>query len=158
MDKRISRFVLPLGATVNMDGTALYEGVCALWIAQLHGVSLGPGEIITIVLTAVAAAVGAAAIPSAGLVTMLIVLQAVNLPLDDVALLWAIDWFMDRFRTVLNVLGDAVGAGIVAHLSRDELKEADQSKMEEGEGDKEGEGTELIKKPENDPEQIVSNI
>lgn len=156
VDKRISRFVLPLGATVNMDGTALYEGVCALWIAQLHGVSLGPGEIITVVLTAVAAAVGAAAIPSAGLVTMLIVLQAVNLPLDDVALLWAIDWFMDRFRTVLNILGDAVGAGIVAHLSRDELKEADQSKMEEG--DKEGEGTELIKKPENDPEQIMSNI
>ncbi|KAL9964480.1 hypothetical protein ACROYT_G028126 [Oculina patagonica] len=157
VDRRISRFVLPLGATVNMDGTALYEGVCALWIAQLHGVSLGPGEIITIVLTAVAAAVGAAAIPSAGLVTMLIVLQAVNLPLGDVALLWAIDWFMDRFRTVLNVLGDAIGAGIVEHLSRDELREADKSKMEEGE--KDGEGTELIQKPEgHDPDHIVSNI
>lgn len=64
--------------------------------------------------------------------------------------------FRDRFRTVLNVLGDAVGAGIVAHLSRDEMKEADQSKMEEG--DREEEGTELIKKPEDDPDQIVSNI
>lgn len=64
--------------------------------------------------------------------------------------------FRDRFRTVLNVLGDAIGAGIVAHLSRDELMKADQSKMEEGE--KEGEGTELIKKPEHDPDQIVSNI
>ncbi|KAJ7328121.1 Excitatory amino acid transporter 2 [Desmophyllum pertusum] len=158
VDKRISRFVLPLGATVNMDGTALYEGVCALWVAQLHGVSLGPGQVITIVLTAVAAAVGAAAIPSAGLVTMLIVLQAVNLPLEDVALLWAVDWFMDRFRTVVNVLGDAIGAGIVEHLSRDELKEADQAKMEEGE--KDGEGTELIKKPDTsrDPDQIVSHI
>ncbi|KAJ7390273.1 Excitatory amino acid transporter 2 [Desmophyllum pertusum] len=159
VDKRISRFVLPLGATVNMDGTALYEGVCALWIAQLHGVSLGPGKVVTIVLTAMAAAVGAAAIPSAGLVTMLIVLQAVNLPLDDVALLWAVDWFMDRFRTVVNVLGDAIGAGIVEHLSRDELNEADQSNMEKGESD----GLELIEQPEErytakDPDQITSNL
>lgn len=134
VDKRISRFVLPLGATVNMDGTALYEGVCALWIAQLHGISLGAGQVITIILTSMAAAVGAAAIPSAGLVTMLIVLQSANLPTSDVALLWAVDWFMDRFRTVVNVLGDAIGAGIVGHLSRDELNEADQSDVEEGGG------------------------
>lgn len=132
VDKRISRFVLPLGATVNMDGTALYEGVCALWIAQLHGISLGAGQVITIILTSMAAAVGAAAIPSAGLVTMLIVLQSANLPTSDVALLWAVDWFMDRFRTVVNILGDAIGAGIVGHLSRDELKNADQADMEEG--------------------------
>ncbi|XP_068734270.1 excitatory amino acid transporter-like [Montipora capricornis] len=137
IDKRISRFVLPLGATVNMDGTALYEGVCALWIAQLHNIDLSAGQIITTVLTAMAAAVGAAAIPSAGLVTMLIVLQAVNLPLEDVALLWAVDWFMDRFRTVVNVLGDAIGAGIVAHLSRDELLAADIGDIEYGgEGEK----------------------
>ncbi|XP_078379054.1 excitatory amino acid transporter 1-like [Oculina patagonica] len=163
VDKRITRFVLPLGATVNMDGTALYEGVCALWIAQLHDITLGPGKVITVVLTAMAAAVGAAAIPSAGLVTMLLVLEAVNLPLGDVALLWAVDWFMDRFRTVVNVLGDAIGAGIVEHLSRDELKEADKSNMEEGQGDRDS--IELIDKPAaeerytpKDPDQIVSNL
>ncbi|KAK2548075.1 Excitatory amino acid transporter 1 [Acropora cervicornis] len=154
IDKRISRFVLPLGATVNMDGTALYEGVCALWIAQLHDVDLGAGRIITIVLTSVAAAVGAAAIPSAGLVTMLIVLQSVNLPLEDVALLWAVDWFMDRFRTTVNVLGDAIGAGIVAHLSRDELLAADMADLEQGEA-----GDQLIAKyPAKDPYEVITGV
>lgn len=154
IDKRISRFVLPLGATVNMDGTALYEGVCALWIAQLHDVDLGAGRIITIVLTSVAAAVGAAAIPSAGLVTMLIVLQSVNLPLEDVALLWAVDWFMDRFRTTVNVLGDAIGAGIVAHLSRDELLAADMADLEQGEA-----SDQLIAKyPAKDPYEVITGV
>lgn len=73
-------------------------------------------------LTATAAAIGAAGIPSAGLVTMLIVLQAVNLPTEDIGLILAIDWFLDRFRTCVNVMGDALGAGIVEHLSRDEIK------------------------------------
>ncbi|EDO37906.1 predicted protein [Nematostella vectensis] len=117
VDKRIVRFVLPLGATVNMDGTALYEGVCCLWIAQMNGIELGPGEIVTTVLTATAAAIGAAGIPSAGLVTMLIVLQAVGLPTDDIALIWSVDWFIDRFRTMVNITGDAYGAGVVEHLS-----------------------------------------
>lgn len=151
IDKRISRFVLPLGATVNMDGTALYEGVCALWIAQLHNIDLSAGQVITTVLTSMAAAVGAAAIPSAGLVTMLIVLQAVNLPTEDVALLWAVDWFMDRFRTVVNVLGDAIGAGIVAHLSRDELREADEANK--------GDDQELLEKYRpKDPDMVVSGL
>lgn len=154
IDKRISRFVLPLGATVNMDGTALYEGVCALWIAQLHDIDLGAGQIITTILTAVAAAVGAAAIPSAGLVTMLIVLQAVNLPLEDVALLWAVDWFMDRFRTTVNVLGDAIGAGIVAHMSRDELREADEANMEMGRED----GDLIEKYTAKDPDEAVTGV
>lgn len=155
VDKRISRFVLPLGATVNMDGTALYEGVCALWIAQLHDIDLDAGQVITTVLTSVAAAVGAAAIPSAGLVTMLIVLQAVNLPTEDVALLWAVDWFMDRFRTTVNVLGDAIGAGIVEHLSRDELREADETQMEQGRED----GNELLEKyTPKDPDHAFASI
>ncbi|KAL9964518.1 hypothetical protein ACROYT_G028172 [Oculina patagonica] len=122
IDRRISRFVLPLGATVNMDGTALYEGVSAIWIAQLNRIPLAPGQIVTTVLTATAAAIGAAGIPSAGLVTMIIVLQAVNLPTEDIGLILAIDWFLDRFRTCVNVMGDALGAGIVDHLSRDDIK------------------------------------
>lgn len=131
IDSRISRFVLPLGATVNMDGTALYEGVSALWIAQLNKIHLAPGQIVTTVLTATAAAIGAAGIPSAGLVTMLIVLQAVNLPTEDIGLILAIDWFLDRFRTCVNVMGDALGAGIVEHLSRDEIKFSEFDTSEE---------------------------
>lgn len=122
IDRRISRFVLPLGATVNMDGTALYEGVSAIWIAQLNRIPLAPGQIVTTVMTATAAAIGAAGIPSAGLVTMIIVLQAVNLPTEDIGLIMAVDWFLDRFRTCVNVMGDALGAGIVDHLSRDDIK------------------------------------
>ncbi|XP_032234310.1 excitatory amino acid transporter 3 [Nematostella vectensis] len=132
VDKRIVRFVLPLGATVNMDGTALYEGVCCLWIAQMNGIELGPGEIVTTVLTATAAAIGAAGIPSAGLVTMLIVLQAVGLPTDDIALIWSVDWFIDRFRTMVNITGDAYGAGVVEHLSRDDLMLMDHVAQENG--------------------------
>ncbi|KAK3699457.1 hypothetical protein QZH41_018614 [Actinostola sp. cb2023] len=132
VDHRIVRFVLPLGATVNMDGTALYEGVSCLWIAQMNGIDLSASEIVTTVLTATAAAVGAAGIPSAGLVTMLIVLQAVGLPTDDIALIWSVDWFIDRFRTMVNIMGDAYGAGIVEHLSRDDLMLMDHVANEEG--------------------------
>lgn len=131
IDGRISRFVLPLGATVNMDGTALYEGVSAIWIAQLNRIHLSPGQIVTTVMTATAAAIGAAGIPSAGLVTMIIVLQAVNLPTEDIGLILAIDWFLDRFRTCVNVMGDALGAGIVDHLSRDDIRFSELDASEE---------------------------
>jgi len=131
IDRRISRFVLPLGATVNMDGTALYEGVSAIWIAQLNRIPLAPGQIVTTVMTATAAAIGAAGIPSAGLVTMIIVLQAVNLPTEDIGLILAIDWFLDRFRTCVNVMGDALGSGIVDHLSRDDIKFSELDANEE---------------------------
>ncbi|XP_031554772.1 excitatory amino acid transporter 3-like [Actinia tenebrosa] len=132
VDKRVVRFVLPLGATVNMDGTALYEGISCLWIAQMNGMDLSASEIITTVLTATAAAIGAAGIPSAGLVTMLIVLQAVGLPTDDIALIWSVDWFIDRFRTIVNVMGDAYGSGIVEHLSRDDIMMMDHVAADEG--------------------------
>nr|ALR88673.1 glutamate transporter-like 134 [Saccoglossus kowalevskii] len=125
VDKRVTRFVIPIGATVNMDGTALYEAVAAIFIAQMNGMELSAGQIVTISLTATLASVGAASIPSAGLVTMFIVLQAAGLPAEDVTLLWTVDWLLDRFRTSINVLGDSYGAGIVEHLSRDELKKAD---------------------------------
>ncbi|KAG1689112.1 Excitatory amino acid transporter 2 [Nymphon striatum] len=125
IDKRVTRFVLPVGATVNMDGTALYEAVAAIFIAQMNGIELSPGEVITVSLTATAASIGAASVPSAGLVTMLLVLTAVGLPTRDVSLIVAVDWFLDRIRTSINVLGDAYGAGIVYHLSKSELDAVD---------------------------------
>lgn len=123
VDKRITRFMLPIGATINMDGTALYEAVAAVFIAQLNGLNLGIGQIITVSITATAASIGAAGVPQAGLVTMVIVLSAVGLPTEDVTLIIAVDWFLDRFRTMVNVLGDAFGTGIVEKLSKKELEQ-----------------------------------
>ena len=113
VSSRSTDFVLPLGATINMDGTALYEAVAAMFIAQGLGLQLGPVEQATIVITATLAAIGAAGIPHAGMVTMVIVLSAVGLPLGGVGLLFAVDVILDRFRTSVNVFGDAVGAAVV---------------------------------------------
>ncbi|XP_051571252.1 excitatory amino acid transporter 2-like isoform X2 [Myxocyprinus asiaticus] len=121
IDKRVTRFVLPIGATVNMDGTALYEAVAAIFIAQMNDIYLDGGQIVTVSMTATLASVGAASIPSAGLVTMLLILTAVGLPTQDISLLVAVDWILDRMRTSINVVGDSFGAGIVDHLSRAEL-------------------------------------
>ncbi|XP_023663052.1 excitatory amino acid transporter 2-like isoform X1 [Paramormyrops kingsleyae] len=125
IDKRVTRFVLPVGATINMDGTALYEAVAAIFIAQMNGIVLDGGQIITVSLTATLASIGAASIPSAGLVTMLLILTAVGLPTQDISLLVAVDWLLDRFRTSVNVVGDSYGAGIVYHLSKAELDTLD---------------------------------
>lgn len=116
VSRKASLFVLPLGATVNMDGTALYEAVAALFIAQLFGIELGFGQQMIIFLTATLAAVGAAGIPQAGLVTMVMVLTAVGLPLEGIGMLLSIDWLLDRFRTATNVWGDSVGAAVVDTL------------------------------------------
>jgi len=114
IDPRASSFVLPLGATINMDGTALYEAVAALFIAQIYGIDLSMGQQIIIFLTATLASIGAAGIPHAGTVTMVFVLSAVGLPLEGIGLIWAIDWFLDRCRTTVNVMGDSVGAAVIA--------------------------------------------
>lgn len=121
IDHRVSRFCLPVGATINMDGTALYEAVAAIFIAQVRKVPLSIGNIIAISITSTAASVGAAGIPQAGLVTMVMVLNVIGLPAEDAALVFVVDWFLDRFRTAINVLGDAFGAGIVAKLSVKDL-------------------------------------
>ncbi|KAF7660710.1 hypothetical protein LDENG_00276110 [Lucifuga dentata] len=130
IDKRVTRFVLPIGATINMDGTALYEAVAAIFIAQMNEISLDGGQIFTVSMTATLASVGAASIPSAGLVTMLLILTAVGLPTQDISLLIAVDWLFDRMRTSINVVGDSFGARIVDHLSRAELTELDSAEMQ----------------------------
>lgn len=118
VDDRAVRFVLPLGSTVNMDGTALYEAAAVMFIAQAYGMDLSLGQQAIVFVTATLAAIGAAGIPEAGLVTMIIVLNAVGLPLEGIGLLLAVDWFLDRFRTAINVWGDAVGAAVIGRLMR----------------------------------------
>ena len=113
VSKRSSEFVLPLGATINMDGTALYEAVAAIFIAQAIGVDLSLTQQLVVAITATLAAVGAAGIPEAGLVTMIIVLNAVGLPVEYVGLILSVDWLLDRFRTTVNAFGDSVGAAVV---------------------------------------------
>lgn len=118
-----AKFVLPLGATINMDGTALYESVAAIFIAQAYGIELTLSSQIIIFMTASLAAIGAAAIPGAGLITMSIVLGAVGLPLEGIGLILAVDRILDMFRTTVNVFGDAVGTIVVdSFLKKSEVK------------------------------------
>jgi Na+/H+-dicarboxylate symporter len=118
VSNRVTSFVLPMGATVNMDGTALYECAGVLFISQILGVHLGLGSQLVIVLTALLASIGAAAVPSAGLVIIFIVLESVNLRGPEVDLIvgamLAIDRPLDMYRTVVNVFSDSCGAAIIA--------------------------------------------
>ena len=113
---RISSFVLPLGATVNMDGTALYEVVAVLFIAQATGHDIGLASQIVIAFTALLASVGAAGIPHAGLVMMAIVLQAANLPVEAQGLIIAVDRVLDMCRTTVNVWSDSTGCAVIARF------------------------------------------
>jgi Na+/H+-dicarboxylate symporter len=113
MPRRVVSFVIPLGATINMNGTALYEAVAAMFIAQSYGIELGLGETIIVLVTATLSAIGAAGIPEAGLVTLVIVLKAVGLPIEGISLILIVDWFLDRCRTTVNVWGDAVGVAVI---------------------------------------------
>ena len=113
VSKDTAKFVLPLGATINMDGTALYESVAAIFIAQAYNIDLTIGQQAVVFLTASLAAIGAAAIPGAGLITMSIVLGAVGLPIEGIGLILAVDRILDMFRTTVNVFGDCVGTIVV---------------------------------------------
>jgi len=116
--KSVSNFVLPLGATINMDGTALYEAAAALFIANLVGIELGLSQQLILFFIAMVASIGAPGIPSAGMVTMAMVLQVLGLPLEALALLLPMDRLLDTFRTTINVEGDLTGALIVQKVAK----------------------------------------
>ena len=136
ISEKSTKFVLPLGATINMDGTALYEAAAAIFIAQIYfpitGQELTMTVQVTIAITATLAAIGAAGIPEAGLVTMLIVLNAAGLPVEAIGLILMVDWLLDRFRTAVNCFGDSVGAAIVDGVMKEE------GMLEEDAGPQEG--------------------
>lgn len=112
--KSISSFVLPLGATINMDGTAIYQGVCALFVAQVFGIDLNLSQQLTIVLTATLASIGTAGVPGGGLIMLTMVLQSVGLPLEGIALIGGIDRILDMARTCINITGDLAGSIVIA--------------------------------------------
>ncbi|XP_075391313.1 neutral amino acid transporter A [Tenrec ecaudatus] len=130
VDKRISRFILPIGATVNMDGAAIFQCVATVFIAQLNNVQLNAGQIFTILVTATASSVGAAGVPAGGVLTIAIILEAIGLPTQDLSLILAVDWIVDRTTTVVNVEGDALGAGILHHLNQKAVQQAEQGLCE----------------------------
>ena len=128
ISEEISSFVLPLGATINMDGTSLYQAVAAVFIAQAFCIELDLGQQLTIVLTATLASIGAAAVPGAGMVMLVIVLGAINVPTEGLALIFGVDRILDMMRTVVNVTGDATVATIVAS-TEGELRQVTEEEL-----------------------------
>ncbi|MCM0754047.1 dicarboxylate/amino acid:cation symporter [Desulfovibrio aminophilus] len=114
VSKSVASFVLPLGATINMDGTAIYQGVCAVFVAQAYGVDLTVANYATIVLTATLASIGTAGVPGAGLIMLSLILSSIGLPMEGLALIAGIDRILDMARTTVNVTGDAMTALLVA--------------------------------------------
>uniref|UniRef100_A0A674IJ66 Amino acid transporter n=1 Tax=Terrapene triunguis TaxID=2587831 RepID=A0A674IJ66_9SAUR len=131
VSKHISRFILPIGATVNMDGAALFQCVAAVFIAQLNNIPLNFIQVITILVTATASSVGAAGIPAGGVLTLAIILEAVGLPTNDISLILAVDWLVDRTCTVLNVEGDAFGAGLLQVYTERTMGKAEAEELME---------------------------
>ncbi|MBQ3625775.1 MAG: dicarboxylate/amino acid:cation symporter, partial [Synergistaceae bacterium] len=117
-DKDIISFVMPLGATINMDGTAIYQGVCAIFIASCFGIDLTFPQILTLVLTATLASIGTAGVPGASMVMLSMVLQSVNLPVEGIALVAGVDRIFDMGRTAVNITGDSACAIVVSAIER----------------------------------------
>jgi Na+/H+-dicarboxylate symporter len=128
VSEEVSSFVLPLGATINMDGTSLYQAVAAVFIAQAYGMDLDMGQQLTIVLTATLASIGAAAVPGAGMVMLVIVLGAIGVPTEGLALIFGVDRLLDMMRTVVNVTGDATVATVVAS-TEGQLREVTEEEL-----------------------------
>ncbi|MDI6706365.1 MAG: dicarboxylate/amino acid:cation symporter [Bacillota bacterium] len=128
VSESVSSFVLPLGATINMDGTALYQGVCALFVAQVYGLELSLAQQLTIVLTATLASIGTAGVPGAGFIMLTMVLQAVGLPLEGSVLIAGIDRVLDMARTSINVTGD-ISAAVVIAATENELSTPQDAKQ-----------------------------
>ena len=139
VEKEVSSFVLPIGATINMDGTSLYQAVAAVFIAQVLGIDLTFGDQITIVTTATLASIGSAAVPGAGMVMLVIVLEAINVPAYGLALIFAVDRPLDMCRTAVNVTGDAavtmLVAGSVGKLGSPDVKDWDDNYQPESESE-----------------------
>lgn len=114
VSNKISSFVLPLGATINMDGTAIYQGVAVIFIAQFYGIDMTVLQLTTVVITTVLASIGTAGVPGAGMIMLAMVLSAIGLPLEGIALIAGIDRILDMFRTSINIVGDASAAVVVA--------------------------------------------
>ncbi len=118
LSREITSFVLPLGATINMDGTAIYMGICSLFIANVFGINLTSSDILMIIFTGTLASIGTAGVPGAGLIMLAMVLQAVQLPLEGLALVAGIDRVLDMFRTTVNITGDVAVAAVVDKSER----------------------------------------
>lgn len=128
VSKSISSFVLPLGATINMDGTAIYQGICAIFIANIYGLDLSISAQLTIILTATLASIGTAGVPGAGMIMLGMVLQSVGLPIEGVALIAGVDRILDMMRTMINVTGDAACSVVIASSEGELNKEVVTSK------------------------------
>ena len=122
VSEETSSFVLPIGATVNMDGTALYQAVAAVFIAQIYGIDLTVGDQVTIVVSATMASIGAAGVPGAGMITLAMVLTAIGVPTEGVALVLGVDRILDMFRTTTNVVGDATATALIARMQGEDIR------------------------------------
>ena len=122
LDKDVYSISIPLGATINMDGTAIYQGVCAIFIAQIFGIDLNLSQQITIILTATLASIGTAGVPGSGVIMLTMVLQSVGLPLEGIGLIAGVDRILDMARTTVNITGDAACAVCVNALEEKKAK------------------------------------
>ncbi|KYN00025.1 Excitatory amino acid transporter 3 [Cyphomyrmex costatus] len=123
INPKITNFIIPIGAAINMDGIALYETIGAIFIIQLRGLQFSLLKIIIISITCTVSCVGAAGIPSGGYMMLIMVLNSIGVPIEDVSLIIAVDWFIDRFRTTINIIGDALGASIISRFYKKRLED-----------------------------------